>query len=81
MEKIWYYTLDGSEKYGPFTDEDLVKLICQGILTEKHYIWMPELSNWLNVGHSIYSFYIPAEGPALPAAEGSAKEVNELKNA
>ena len=59
MNKVWYYTLDGEEKYGPFSDEELVKLMNQGILTGNHYIWMTDLDEWVKVEDSIYSFYLP----------------------
>ena len=37
--KFWYYNKAGdTEKYGPYTDDELIRLIRQGILTENDYI-------------------------------------------
>lgn len=46
MDKIWYYTRGDGQKYGPYTDEDLIKLIHQGILEGEDYIWTTDLDNW-----------------------------------
>ncbi len=60
--KIWFYmTRADKKKYGPFTDRELANLISKGILSERDYIWMPDLENWLKIGNSIYSFYLPEE--------------------
>ncbi|MBP3891392.1 MAG: DUF4339 domain-containing protein [Solobacterium sp.] len=58
MDKIWFYTKGDGEKYGPYTDEELVKLIKQGILSGEDYIWMTELDEWILIQDSIYSFYL-----------------------
>ncbi len=58
-EKLWYYNKAGStEKPGPFSDEELTKLIWQGILTGEDLIWMVDLDEWLKIGDSIYSVYL-----------------------
>lgn len=60
--KFWYYNKAGdTEKFGPYTDDELIRLIRQGILTENDYIWMMDLEDWLRLGNSIYSSYIIAE--------------------
>lgn len=61
MDKVWYYMKADRSKYGPYTDRELANLISKGIVTEKDYIWMPDLASWLKVGKSIYSFYIHEE--------------------
>ena len=65
MNKVWYYTLDGSEKPGPYTDDELVRLIRQDIVTADHYIWMVDLVSWIPVRESIYAFYL-SEDPFHP---------------
>ena len=65
MNKVWYYTLDGSDKPGPFSDDELVRLIQQNIVTADHYIWMVDLSAWIPVRDSIYAFYLN-EDPFRP---------------
>ena len=63
-DKIWYYTRGDGEKYGPYSDTELVKLIQQGILTGEDYIWMMDLDQWILIGDSIYSFYLFEEKEA-----------------
>lgn len=57
-DKIWYYMKTDKSKYGPFTDKELAGLISKGIITKDDYIWMPDLTSWLKLSNSIYSFYI-----------------------
>ncbi len=57
-DKVWYYAKDDGQKYGPYTDEELIKLIRNGILNENDLIWMTDLDDWISVGNSIYSFYL-----------------------
>lgn len=57
MEKVWYYTKNGQDKFGPYSEEELVKLIQQGILIKEDQIWMMDLEEWIAIGDSIYSFY------------------------
>ena len=65
MNKVWYYTLDGSEKPGPYSDDELVRLIRQDIVTADHYIWMVDLASWIPIRESIYAFYL-SEDPFHP---------------
>lgn len=51
------------KKYGPYSEEELIALIKQEILSENDYIWMTDLSGWLKVGNSIYAFYLPTKKP------------------
>lgn len=57
-DKVWYYAKEDGQKYGPYTDEELIKLIQNGILSENDLIWMTDLDDWISVGNSIYSFYL-----------------------
>ena len=57
-DKVWYYAKEDGQKYGPYTDEELIKLIRNGILSENDLIWMTDLDYWISVGNSIYSFYL-----------------------
>lgn len=59
MDKIWYYMKPDKQKYGPFTDAELVKLIHQEILDGEDWIWMPDMDGWLKIKDSIYSTYLP----------------------
>ena len=61
MDKVWYYTKGDGNKFGPYTDEELVKLIKQGILHKYDYIWMIDLEEWVLVGETIYSIYLNEE--------------------
>ena len=58
MEKVWYYTRGDGQKYGPYTDSDLIKLITQGILEGEDYIWTTDLENWVQIKDTIYCTYI-----------------------
>lgn len=58
MDKIWYYTRGDGQKYGPYTDEDLIKLIRQGILEGEDYIWTIDLDEWVQIKDTIYSIYL-----------------------
>ncbi len=58
MEKVWYYTRGDGQKYGPYTDSDLIKLITQGILEGEDYIWTTDLENWVQIKDTIYCIYI-----------------------
>ena len=58
MDKIWYYTRGDGQKYGPYTDEDLIKLIRQGILEDEEYIWTTDLDEWVQIKDTIYSIYL-----------------------
>ncbi|MCI6704717.1 MAG: DUF4339 domain-containing protein [Bulleidia sp.] len=58
MDKIWYYTRGDGQRYGPYTDEDLIKLIRQGILEGEDYIWTTDLDEWVQIKDTIYSIYL-----------------------
>ena len=60
MVKSWFYMKREEEtKNGPFSDEELVKLIKNDIIEENDRIWMTDLDNWIRIGDSIYSVYLP----------------------
>lgn len=58
MDKVWYYMKSDRSKYGPYTDRELAALISNGILDPEDYIWMPDLSGWIKLKNTIYSFYL-----------------------
>ena len=58
MDKIWYYTRGDGQRYGPYTDEDLIKLIRQGILEGEDYIWTTDLDEWVQIKDTMYSIYL-----------------------
>ena len=64
-EKIWFYAKPDGSRYGPYTEDELIKLLKNGILDEKDYIWMMDFENWMKVADSIYSFYLGMEQPIL----------------
>ena len=59
MVKSWFYMKEDQKKNGPFSDEELVKLIKNEIIEENDKIWMTDLENWITVNDSIYSVYLP----------------------
>lgn len=58
MDKIWYVR-SSKRKGGPFTEEELIRLIRQEIIDEEYEIWNPEMKSWMRLIDSVYSFYIP----------------------
>ncbi len=60
-DKIWFYAKSSREKYGPYTDDEMIKLIRNGLVTGKDYIWMVDLDDWILVENSVYNYYLPAE--------------------
>lgn len=65
MDKVWYYMKKDRNKYGPYSDQELIALIQQEILMAEDYIWMPDLKGWVRVGTSVYSFYLPENQPLI----------------
>lgn len=61
QEKIWYYQKEDGAKYGPYTDEELKRLIVNGILSSDDLIWMVDFDSWIKIGDSIYSVYLPED--------------------
>ncbi len=59
MNKVWFYMKADQKKNGPFSDEELVKLIKNDIIEENDMIWMTDLDEWIKVSDSIYSVYLP----------------------
>lgn len=64
MDKVWYYMKSDRQKVGPFSDDEIVNLIRNGILEKDDYIWMTELEGWLRVEDTIYSVFLPEEEQA-----------------
>ncbi|MBR2809957.1 MAG: DUF4339 domain-containing protein [Solobacterium sp.] len=61
MDRVWYYMKQDRSKWGPYTDAELVSLIKQEILSDRDWIWMPDMEKWLRVANSIYAFYLPEQ--------------------
>ncbi|MBQ6451926.1 MAG: DUF4339 domain-containing protein [Solobacterium sp.] len=61
MDRVWYYTKDGEEKFGPYTDEELRRLVGQKIILPDDRIWMPALDEWIRLGDSVYCIFIPED--------------------
>lgn len=59
MTKVWFYMKEDKKKNGPFSDEELVKLIKNEIIEENDKIWMTDLDEWITISDSIYSVYLP----------------------
>ena len=64
-EKVWFYAKPDGAKYGPYTEDELIRMLKNGILVENDYIWMTEFENWMKIGDSIYSFYLGMEPPVI----------------
>ncbi len=60
MDKIWYVR-SSKRKGGPFTEDELIRLIRQEIVDEEYEIWNPDMEKWMRLVDSVYSFYIPVK--------------------
>lgn len=60
MDKIWYVR-SSKRKGGPFTEDELIRLIRQEIVDEEYEIWNPDMEKWMRLIDSVYSFYIPVK--------------------
>ncbi len=58
MDKIWYARSE-KRKGGPFTEEELIRLIRAEILDEEYEIWTEDFSQWMLLKESVYCFYMP----------------------
>lgn len=60
MDKIWYYKRRGSanEKFGPYSEDELINMIRKGIIDPLDQIWMVDMDDWIVLKDSIYSFYL-----------------------
>lgn len=60
MDKVWYYKRKDStgEKFGPYTEDELIKLIRKGIIDPLDQIWMVDMDDWIVLKDSIYCFYL-----------------------
>ena len=54
MEEVWI--VKGIDQ--KYSDEELVKLIKQGILGADDYIATKELNKWVKISDSIYQYYL-----------------------
>lgn len=75
QEKIWYYQKGDGAKYGPYTDEELRRLIVNGILGREDTIWMVDLDSWIRIGDSIYSVFLPEEGTEEKDQDATASQL------
>jgi len=60
MDKIWYYKRrgNGGEKFGPYSEDELINMIRKGIIDPLDQIWMVDMDDWIVLKDSIYSFYL-----------------------
>ena len=57
-DKTWYY-LKNNQKEGPFTENEIIKLIQHQIIKVDDYIWMLDLNDWVLLKNSLFSLYMP----------------------
>jgi len=48
QEKMWYYSIDGINKHGPITEEELQHLLSSRRLLPDTLVWTQELPYWNN---------------------------------
>jgi len=60
----WYYAI-GADQKGPFNDEELQRLVQQGVITSQTLVWRQGFSDWQPYG-----------GSAAPSSAGGAPEAH-----
>ncbi|MFV0479181.1 MAG: DUF4339 domain-containing protein [Anaerorhabdus sp.] len=58
MDKVWYVK-SPKRKGGPFTEEELIKLISAEIIDKEYEIWAEGMEQWISLEDSVYCFYMP----------------------
>ncbi|HCY06215.1 MAG: DUF4339 domain-containing protein [Erysipelotrichaceae bacterium] len=56
-DKTWYY-FKNNQKEGPFTENEIIKLIQHQIIEGDDYIWMLDLNDWVLLKNSLFSIYM-----------------------
>lgn len=61
----WYYSIDGTNRFGPVSQEELIQLINQGNLNSQSLVWKEGMSAWVYAStvNELFPKNIP---PALP---------------
>ncbi|MBE7464254.1 MAG: DUF4339 domain-containing protein [Planctomycetes bacterium] len=76
MASPWFYS-NGSEQYGPVSDEELKALVKNGILTRESLVWKEGMPAWTQVGQVPGLIVGP---PPLPGASASWKEPGAVQS-
>lgn len=51
MEKLWFYASpEGSSKVGPIPQNELQRLIAQGVVTREYLVWTDGMADWRKLG-------------------------------
>ena len=61
----WHYSLDGKNKIGPISKEELISLINKGRLNSKTLVWQEGMSEWVYIS-TIDSLFPRDVPPPLP---------------
>lgn len=46
---VWYYSRGGQQK-GPFTDEEILELVNNNVITPKTFVWKDGMMDWMRAG-------------------------------
>lgn len=60
LEQIFYYRTTTKQE-GPFTEEEMIRMIQTGLIDAECEMLILEMENWIKLKDSIYSFYMPKE--------------------
>lgn len=67
MSMQWYY-VQGSERVGPVSEEDIHQLYSDGVLTPDSYVWRKGFDNWKSL-NSVDEFGALASGRGAPISQ------------
>ncbi len=75
----WYYSLDGKNKVGPVSKEELVDFINKGRLNSKTLVWQEGMSEWVHIS-TIDSLFPRDVPPPLPNKYSKKHLLKKLPN-
>ncbi len=65
MQRLWYYTVGGTEQRGPIEEEELLARVHSGEVAPTDLVWCEGMSSWAAVS-TRPEFRIPETGAAAP---------------
>jgi len=80
MSQNWFYTKDGKQQYGPFTDTDFSALALKGIVNPKDYVRTNTMNKWV-VAETIKGLnFNPLPQVSIPLVASNNPEIKPSNN-
>jgi len=73
LSEIWYYSIDGQDKRGPISREELDLLLQRGMVGLDTLVWNPSLPQWSSLGACFHARETP-----LPDHEFPEEDLGEI---